>query len=397
VLAQDPGGPVSRCPEPLGWLFVTAQTDASTSRPAYADRLLFGPGPSNPYPEALEALGRPLLGHLDPGYLALIGEVAERLRAVFGTANELTLPVSGTGSAGMEACLASLLQPGEKAIIGVNGYFGERICEVATRGGAEVVRVEAPWGRALDPGDLLAAQRSHPDARLLAVVAAETSTGVRNDVAPLSALADTDTLLLVDAVTALGGTELRVDDWKIDACYSASQKCLGAPPGLAPVTLSPRAVDVLRSRSVPVRSFYLDLGLLHEYYLAPSHRYHHTASATLAYALHAGLGRLLAEGLEQVWTRHAAVGGRLQDGLTKRGFGLIADAAHRLPQLTATTLPEGLAEAPLRQALLDRFGIEVGGGLGEFAGRAWRIGMMGHAATERSVVALLAAVDDLLG
>ena len=365
---------------------------------AHADRLLLGPGPSNPYPEAMEALGRPVLGHLDPDYLALMADIADRLRAVFGTANELTLPVSGTGSAGMEACLASLLQPGEKAIVGVNGYFGERLCEVAARGGAQVVRVEASWGRALDPEDLLAARRANPDARLVAVVAAETSTGVRNDVAPLAALSDTDTLLLVDAVTALGGTELQVDDWKIDACYSASQKCLGAPPGLAPVTLSPRAVEVLRARTVPVRSFYLDLGLLHEYYLAPEHRYHHTASSTMAYSLHAGLGRLLDEGREQVWARHAAIGGRLQDALAKRGFGLIAEPArNRLPQLTATTLPHGLAEAPLRRALLERYGIEVGGGLGEFAGRAWRIGMMGHAAAERSVVALLGAVDELLG
>jgi alanine-glyoxylate transaminase / serine-glyoxylate transaminase / serine-pyruvate transaminase len=364
---------------------------------AHADRLLLGPGPSNPYPEAIEALGRPVLGHLDPDYLALMAEISERLRAVFGTANELTLPVSGTGSAGMEACLASLLQTGETAIIGVNGYFGERLCEVASRGGAQVVRVEAPWGTALDPADLLAAQRANPGARLLATVAAETSTGVRNDIAPLAALADTDTLLLVDAVTALGGTELRVDDWKIDACYSASQKCLGAPPGLAPVTLSPRAVDVLRARTEPVRSFYLDLGLLHEYYLGSSHRYHHTASSTMAYSLHAGLGRLLGEGREAVWARHASVGGKLQDGLAKRGFGLIADAANRLPQLTATTLPEGLDEAPLRRALLDRHGIEVGGGLGEFAGRAWRIGLMGHAAKERSVLTLLGAVDELLG
>ena len=364
---------------------------------AHADRLLLGPGPSNPYPEAVEALGRPVLGHLDPDYLALIAEISDRLRAVFGTANELTLPVSGTGSAGMEACLASLLQTGETAVIGVNGYFGERLCEVASRGGAQVVRVEAPWGAALDAGDLLAAQRANPGARLLAVVAAETSTGVRNDVAPLAALADTETLLLVDAVTALGGTELQVDDWKIDACYSASQKCLGAPPGLAPVTLSPRAVDVLRARTEPVRSFYLDLGLLHEYYVGASHRYHHTASSTMAYSLHAGLGRLLDEGREAVWARHASVGGKLQDALAKRGFGLIADAANRLPQLTSTTLPEGLEEAPLRRALLDRYGIEVGGGLGEFAGRAWRIGLMGHAAKERSVLALLGAVDELLG
>lgn len=363
---------------------------------AHADRLLLGPGPSNPYPEAMEALGRPVLGHLDPDYLSLMADIADALRAVFCTRNELTLPVSGTGSAGMEACLASLLQPGEKAIVGVNGYFGERLCEVAARGGAEIVRVEAPWGRALDPADLLAAQRANPDARLLAVVAAETSTGVRNDVAPLAALADTDTLLLVDAVTALGGTELRVDEWKIDACYSASQKCLGAPPGLAPVTLSPRAVEVMRARTVPVRSFYLDLGLLHEYYLAPTHRYHHTASSTLAYALYAGLRVLCDEGHELVWARHAAVGGRLQEALTKRGFGLVAEAGNRLPQLTATTLPEGLDEGPLRAALLDRYGIEVGGGLGQFAGRAWRIGMMGHAARDRSVLTILAAIDELL-
>jgi alanine-glyoxylate transaminase/serine-glyoxylate transaminase/serine-pyruvate transaminase len=279
----------------------------------------------------------------------------------------------------------------------VNGYFGERLCEVASRGGAEVVRVEAPWGRALDPADLLAKQREHPDARLLAVVAAETSTGVRNDVAPLAALADTDTLLLVDAVTALGGNELRIDDWKVDACYSASQKCLGAPPGLAPVTLSPRAVEVMRGRSVPVRSFYLDLGLLHDYYLAPTPKYHHTASSTLAYSLHAGLARLLEEGREAVWARHTEVGGKLQEGLAKRGFGLIAESGNRLAQLTSTTLPDGLEEGPLRKALLTRYGIEVGGGLGEFAGRAWRIGLMGHAARERSVVALLGAVDELLG
>jgi alanine-glyoxylate transaminase/serine-glyoxylate transaminase/serine-pyruvate transaminase len=345
----------------------------------------------------MEALGRPVLGHLDPDYIALIRSVGDQLRELWGTTNELTLPVSGTGSAGMEACLASLLQPGEKAIVGVNGYFGERLCEVATRGGAEVVRVEAPWGRAHDPADLLAAQRTHPDARLLAVVAAETSTGVRNDVAPLRALQDTDTLLLVDAVTALGGNELRLDEWGVDACYSASQKCLGAPPGLAPVTLSARAVEVVRARTVPVRSFYLDLGLLADYYLAPTPKYHHTASSTLASALHAGLARLLAEGREAVWARHTRVGARLQDALVKRGFGLIAPDGQRLAQLTATTLPEGLAEGPLRTRLLADYGIEVGGGLGEFAGRAWRIGLMGHAARERSVVSLLGAVDELLG
>jgi len=363
----------------------------------HSDRLLLGPGPSVPYPEAVAALQRPVLGHLDPEYLGVIAGIAERLRAVFRTSNELTLPVSGTGSAGMEACVVSLLEPGETIVVGVNGYFGERLCEVARRAGAEVVRVEAPWGTAIDPVDLLAAQRAHPHAAVLAVVAAETSTGVRNDVAPLGPeLAGTDTLLLVDAVTALGGTPLEVDAWRIDACYSASQKCLGAPPGLAPVTLSPRAVAKMQARETPVRSFYLDLGLLHRYFLTAPPTYHHTASSTLAYSLHAGLGRLLDEGVEQVWERHARVGALLQAELPELGFRLVATDGVRLPQLTAALLPEGLDDAPGRRRLLVEFGVEVGGGLGEFAGRAWRVGLMGHAATERSVVTLLGAVRELL-
>ncbi|GAA1304172.1 pyridoxal-phosphate-dependent aminotransferase family protein [Pseudonocardia xinjiangensis] len=363
----------------------------------HGDRLLLGPGPSTPYPEAVEALARPVLGHLDPEYLALIHETGDRLRQVFRTENPLTLPVSGTGSAGMEACLASLLEPGETVIVGVNGYFGERLCEVAHRGGARVVRVEAPWGTALDPADVLAAHRAHPQAALVAVVAAETSTGVRNDVAPLGPeLAQTDTLLLVDAVTALGGTPLEVDAWQIDACYSASQKCLGAPPGLAPVTLGPRAVAKMRNRTTPIHSFYLDLGLLHDYFLASPPRYHHTASSTLAYALHAGLGRLLEEGVESVWDRHARVGALLQSELPELGFSLVAPDGSRLPQLTTAVLPDGLEDGPARTRLLAEYGIEVGGGLGDLAGRAWRIGLMGHAATERSVVTLLGATRELL-
>ncbi len=363
----------------------------------HGDRLLLGPGPSLPYPEAMEALSRPVLGHLDPEYLGVVAEIGDRLRAVFRTENALTLPVSGTGSAGMEACLASLLEPGETVIVGVNGYFGERICQVAHRGGARVVRVEAPWGTALDPADLLAAQREHPQAALVAVVAAETSTGVRNDVAPLGPeLAETGTLLLVDAVTALGGTRLEIDDWRIDACYSASQKCLGAPPGLAPVTLGPRAVAKMRGRTTPIHSFYLDLGLLHDFFFGSPPAYHHTASSTLAYALHAGLGRLLEEGVEEVWERHARIGAMLQAALPELGFSLVAADGVRLPQLTAALLPDGLEDGPARKRLLADYGIEVGGGLGEFAGRAWRIGLMGHTATERSVVTLLGAVRELL-
>jgi len=367
-----------------------------------SELLLLGPGPSNPYPEATAGLARPVLGHLDPEFLALYGEVGDRLRAVFQTQNRVTLPVSGTGSAGMECCLVSLLEPGEVAIVGVNGYFGERLCEVARRCGAEVVRVEGEWGRALDPERLLEAQRTAAGgrARLLAVVHAETSTGVRNDVAPLAALRDTATLFVLDTVTSLGGIPVEIDAWGVDAAYSATQKCLGAVSGLAPVTFSERAVERVAGRSGgggrPVGSFYLDAGLLDAYVHEP-HRYHHTASSVLVSALHAGLGRLLDEGLPAVFDRHRRIGDLLQGELPKLGFELVAPDGERLPQLTATRLPAGVDDAPTRRRLRDDYGIEVGGGLGPFAGQAWRIGLMGHGARERSVAALLGALRSLLG
>lgn len=360
------------------------------------DRLLLGPGPSNPYPEVAEAFARPLLGHLDPEFLALLDRTCARLRAVFLTTNPLTLPVSGTGSAGMEACFVNLLEPGDTAIVGVNGVFGERMCEVARRCGAEVVRVEAPWGRALDPQRLLDARREHPGARLVAVVHAETSTGVRNDVAPLGTLRETDTLLLVDTVTSLGGIPVEVDAWGIDACYSGSQKCLGVPPGLAPVTLSERAVERIRTRSDPPRSWYLDLGLIGAY-VGAERRYHHTAPTAMVAALDAGLGAVLAEGLEAAWARHGEVGAALQAALPGLGFTLLAEEGHRLPQLTAAGLPGDADDRAWRAALLERYGIEVGGGLGEYAGRAWRIGLMGHSARPRSVAALLGALRGIAG
>jgi alanine-glyoxylate transaminase / serine-glyoxylate transaminase / serine-pyruvate transaminase len=362
----------------------------------HSELLLLGPGPSNPYPEATVGLVRPVLGHLDPEFLALAADVCGRLRSVFRTANRLTLPVSGTGSAGMEACLVSLLEPGDLAIVGVNGYFGERLCEVAVRAGADVIRVQAPWGRCLDPAELLEVQRAAPQARLLAVVHAETSTGVRNEVAPLRALQDSDTLLVVDTVTSLGGIRVEVDAWGIDACYSATQKCLGAPSGLAPVTLSERAVERVRRRGRPAGSFYLDVGLLDAYIGGEPHRYHHTASSPLWSALHAGLGRLLAEGIEASWRRHAWVGECLQERLPELGFEVVAEDGHRLPQLTTARLPAGLDDLSARRRLRDEFGIEVGGGLGPFAGEAWRIGLMGHSARHRSVVALLGALEVLL-
>jgi alanine-glyoxylate transaminase / serine-glyoxylate transaminase / serine-pyruvate transaminase len=385
----------------------------------FSELLLLGPGPSNPYPEATAGLARPVLGYLDPEFLALYAEVGDRLRTVFQTANRVTLPVSGTGSAGMEACLVSLLEPGDTAIVGVNGYFGERLCEVARRAGAEVVRIEEEWGRPLEAERLLEAQRTAAGgrARLVAVVHAETSTGVRNEVAPLRALQETGTLFVLDTVTSLGGIPVEVDAWGVDAAYSATQKCLGSVSGLAPVTFSERAQARVAGRSAgngpppggwgvsprqgrreppPIASFYLDVGLLDAYIHEP-HRYHHTASSVLVSALHAGLGRLLDEGLPSVWERHRRVGELLQGALPALGFELVAPDGHRLPQLTAARIPAGLDDAKTRRRLRDELGIEVGGGLGPFAGTAWRIGLMGHGARERSVAALLGALRALLG
>ncbi|MGH9000592.1 MAG: pyridoxal-phosphate-dependent aminotransferase family protein [Acidimicrobiia bacterium] len=361
----------------------------------HSERLLLGPGPSNPYPEVAEALARPVLGHLDPEFLDVLDETADRLRTVFRTANRLTLPISGTGSAGMETCFVNLVEPGDAVIVGVNGVFGVRMCEVARRCGADVTRVEAPWGRALDPQQLLDAQRTAPSARLVAVVHAETSTGVRNEVAPLAALSETDTLLVVDAVTSLGGIPVEVDRWGIDACYSGTQKCLGVPPGLAPVTFSQRATERIHSRSGPPQSWYLDLALI-EAYVGQARRYHHTAPVSMVFALHAGVGRLLDEGLEAAWARHQAAGDRLAGELGELGFSLFAEDGHRLPQLTTAWLPDGTDDTAVRRALLSDFGIEVGGGLGEYAGRLWRIGLMGHGARPGSVAALAGALRAIL-
>jgi alanine-glyoxylate transaminase/serine-glyoxylate transaminase/serine-pyruvate transaminase len=342
----------------------------------------------------MEAMQRPVLGHLDPDFLVVLDEIADRLRAVFKTENTLTLPISGTGSAGMETCFVNLLEPGDTVIVGVNGVFGERMCEVARRTGAEVVRVEAAWGNAIDPQQLLDAHRANPGARMLAVVHAETSTGVENDIAPLRVLRDTDTLLCVDTVTSLGGVPVEVDGWGIDAVYSGTQKCLGVPPGLAPVSFSARAVERIRARRAPVQSWYLDLGLLADY-VGTARRYHHTAPITMLYALHAGLGVLLDEGLDASWERHRRVGTQLQDALPELGFRPFA-TERRLPQLTSVFLPDGADDAKLRAELRTRFDIEVGGGLGELAGKGWRIGLMGHGARDRSVVTLLGALEALM-
>jgi alanine-glyoxylate transaminase/serine-glyoxylate transaminase/serine-pyruvate transaminase len=355
-----------------------------------------GPGPSNLYPEVTAALVHPVWGHLDPAFLAVLDDTMARLRTAFATDNRLTMPLSGTGSAGMEASFVNVVRPGDPVVVGVNGLFGERMCEVASRVGADVVRVEAPWGQPLDPAAMAAAHRSPA---VIALVHAETSTGVRNDVAAVAA-GRGDALLVVDTVTSLGGIPVAVDQWGADLVYSGTQKCLGVPPGLSPLTVSDRA----RQRLVPrPTSWYLDLNLLSRYVEGGEggRVYHHTAPVTMIGALHAGLGALLGEGLEAAWARHAACGRLLQDGLEAMGLELFAAEGHRLPQLTTVRVPEhlpvGLDEAGCRRALLERYDIEIGGGVGPLAGRVWRIGCMGHTARPANVVTLLGALREVLG
>jgi len=360
----------------------------------FSDRVLMGPGPSNPYPEVVSAFTRPLLGHLDPEFLDVLDETCDRLRAVYRTTNSLTLPVSGTGSAGMEASFVNLAGPGDVVVVGVNGLFGERMCEVAGRLGADVVRVDAPWGEPLDPAALIAA---HPSPAVIALVHAETSTGVRNDVEDVAA-GKGDALLLVDAVTSLGGIPFDADGWGVDIAYSGTQKCLGVPPGLSPMTVGPRARASFKDRP---SSWYFDLGLIARYVEGEGGRaYHHTAPVSMIFGLHAALGVVLEEGLERAWERHLACGRALQGGLEKLGFELVAPAANRLPQLTTVWVPDdlgGMAEVEVRGALLQRYGIEIGAGVGVMAGRVWRIGCMGHTARLRNVELLLGALGEVLG
>ena len=355
------------------------------------DRLLMGPGPSNPYPGAMAAMARPMLGHLDPEFLDVLDEVCERLRAVLRTGNALTLPISGTGSAGMEAAFVNLVGPGDDVVVAVNGLFGQRMVDVASRCGATVHAVEHEWGTPVDAERVLAA---HPAPKVIALVHAETSTGVRSDVIPV-AEGKGGALLLVDCVTSLGGIEVDVDGWGIDVAYAGTQKCLGVPPGLAPLTVGDRARERFVDRCP---SWYLDLQLIGAYTGPATGRrtYHHTAPVAMVQALHGGLGELLDEGLPAAQARHAACGEQLHAGLTALGLELFAPAGHRLPQLTTVHGPDGVDDATVRAALLDRWGIEIGGGVGAHAGRMWRIGCMGHTARPQNVAALLDALGEVL-
>ena len=354
------------------------------------DRLLLGPGPSNVAPEVLRAMARPLLGHLDPEFLRLLDEVQEMLRRLFRSDRGLTLPISGTGSAGMETCFVNLLEPGETALVLVQGVFGERMCSVVERMGARAVRVEAEMGEVVPTERVAAAVERHRP-QLVALVHAETSTGVAQPVEAIARIArEAEALVVLDCVTSLSGMEVDIDGWGIDAAYAGTQKCLSCPPGLAPVTFGTRAVERLSRRRRPVQSWYLDLTLLARYF-GEERVYHHTAPVSMIYALHEALHRVLHEGLEARFERHLASHRHLVEELEALGFRFLVAPEWRLPMLN-TVVPPVEDEARLRRRLLERYGIEVGGGLGKLAGRAWRIGLMGENARPEIVDRLVEAV-----
>jgi alanine-glyoxylate transaminase/serine-glyoxylate transaminase/serine-pyruvate transaminase len=360
------------------------------------ERLLCGPGPCNVSPAALAAMQRPLLGHMDPDLADLLLEVVSLLRIAYRASGGLVLPLQATGTSGMEAGLAHLLEPGETAIVGVNGFFGRRVVAIARRLGAEVVTVDADWGEHVPNERLLEASDQHPDARLMCVVHAETSTGVQHPLAELgAALRDRDVLLMADCVTSLGGVELDFDGWGIDFAYSCSQKCVGAPPGMSPVAVSDRAMERIRARTHPV-SYSLDLQLLHDYWVKRPNVYHHTAPVLHIYALHEALREVAVEGLHGRWDRHLEAGRHLQRELRSRGLQLLAEPDHQLPQLTAIRVPEGVDAKGVQTRMLRRHGIEIGGGLGPSAPAMWRVGLMGVNATVSVADRVLAALDEVL-
>ncbi len=359
-------------------------------------RLLMGPGPSDVNPRVLEAMARPTIGHLDPQFLRVLNEVREMLQTVFQTASDLTLAVSGTGSAGMETCVVNLIEPGDRMLVCVAGVFGERMADVAARAGAEVTTISVPWGRVFEPAQVAEALRESGPYKIVGIVHAETSTGAAQPVPPISEVVHAaGALLLLDTVTSLGGMEVDVDGWGVDACYSGTQKCLSCPPGLSPVTFSLAAQEAMSARRTKVQSWYLDMGMVKQYW-GSERLYHHTAPVNMLYGLHEALKIVLEEGLEARWARHLQHHRALKVGLEGLGMKYLADPEHQLPMLNAVAVPAGVQESAVRKRLLDEEGIEIGGGLGAFKGKAWRIGLMGESATRQHVDALLTALERIL-
>ena len=359
-----------------------------------SERILMGPGPSDVPARVLQALAAPTIGHLDPEYLKIMDDVRQLLRQVFQTNNELTIAISGTGSAGMEACICNLIEPGDHAIVGVSGVFGGRMADVASRYGASVDKLEVAWGEAIRPEQVEEALKKHPGTKLVGIVQAETSTGLHQ---PLDEIAEIThrhgALLVIDAVTSLGGMEVPIDRLAIDACYSGSQKNLSCPPGLAPVTFGPKALEAMDRRKTKVANWYLDLSMIRSYW-GSDRAYHHTAPINMTYALREACQIVVEEGLEKRWERHQKMHRMLRSGLESLGLHYIPK--HSLPNLNCIRIPEGVDDAACRKRLLTEYGIEIGAGLGPFKGKAWRIGLMGHACTKRNVLLVLSALETIL-
>ena len=359
-------------------------------------RLLLGPGPSSVHPRVLQAMTLPVMGHLDPDFFQVMNEIGDMLREVYHTENVMTMPVSATGTGAMETACTNILEPGDTMVVCRNGYFGIRLGNIAQRCGARVYEVDSPWGRPVDPQALSDELDKHPRVKAVGVVHAETSTGVLTPLPDiLEVIHRHGALAIVDAVTSLGGHDMRVDEWGIDVCYSGTQKCLGAPPGLAPITLSKSAMEVVKARETPVQSFYFNLQDLENYW-GQSRSYHHTAPISMTYALREALRMMMEEGIDNRISRHAKVAAALRAGLQALGLELLADPEFRLNPLTTVGIPEGIDDAQVRSILLNDYGIEIGGGLGEFRGKAWRIGLMGDSARDRNVLALLSALEQIL-
>ena len=359
-------------------------------------KVLLGPGPSSVHPRVLQALALPVMGHLDPAFFQVMDDVCEMLRQVFHTKNVMTVPISSTGTGAMETACANIIEPGDTVLICRNGYFGIRLGDIAERCGATVHLIDTPWGKPVDPEMLRDELKKHSGLKAVGVVHAETSTGVISDMKEIvDVIHESGALARVDAVTSLGGHEVRMDDWGMDVCYSATQKCLGAPPGLAPISLSDAAMEVVSNRPTKVQSFYFNLKDLESYW-NQTRAYHHTSPINMTYALREALRMMMEEGQENRIQRHARVAAGLRAGAEALGLDLLAEDGHRLNPLTTVSVPDGIEDTKVRRALLNEHDIEIGGGLGEFAGKAWRIGLMGESARERNVFALLSALETIL-
>ena len=359
------------------------------------ERLLLGPGPSMVHPRVLNAMAAPMIGHLDPYFLEIMDRTQRLLRYVYETQNKLTIPVSGTGSAAMEASMANMVEPGDAVLICINGYFGLRLAEMARRYGGEVETIERPWGEVFTPGEVKQALEAQP-AKVVGIVHAETSTGALQPLDEIAKLVhDQGGILVVDAVTSLGGIPVRVDEVGIDVCYSGTQKCLSCPPGLGPITLSPRAEEVLNGRKTPVANWYLDLSMVQKYW-GSERSYHHTAPISANFAFYEGLRLVREEGLQARWERHRKNAELLWEGLEGLGLSMHVPPERRLTTLTTVTTPQGVNEADVRKRLLQEYNIEIAGGLGELKGKVWRIGLMGHSSCAENVLTLLAALERLL-